>query len=70
MFRKWDVTRKKIRKNGCTLKQLKEKKDKYIVQKKTRKIKVNLIFSGAIKQLSQRASFSGGSIFRSILFQS
>lgn len=50
MFRKWDVARMKIRKNGCVLKQLKEKKDKYIVQKKkkTRKIKINLILSGAI----------------------
>ena len=38
----------KIRKNGCALKQLKEKKDKYIVPKKTRKIKMNFILSGAI----------------------
>ena len=64
MFRKWDVARMKIRKNGCVLKQLKEKKDKYIVQKKKNtqnKDKFNSFWSNM--QLSQRASFSGGNIF-------
>ena len=64
MFRKWDVARMKIRKNRCALKQLKEKKDKYIVQKKKNTQNTNKFNSfWSNKQLSQRASFSGGNIF-------
>ena len=63
MFRKWDVARMKIRKNRCALKQLKEKKDKYIVQKKTRKIKINLMFSGAISNCPSAHLLVGATYF-------
>ena len=63
MFRKWDVARMKIRKNRCALKQLKEKKDKYIVQKKTRKIKINLILSGAISNCPSAHLLVGATYF-------
>ena len=63
MFRKWDVARMKIRKNGCALKQLKGKKDKYIVQKKNTQNKNKFNAFWGNKQLSQRASFSGSNIF-------
>ena len=55
----------KIRKNGCALKQLKEKKDKYIVQKKkkTRKIKINLILSGAISNCPSAHLLVGATYF-------
>lgn len=55
----------KIRKNGCALKQLKEKKDKYIVpkKKKTRKIKINLILSGAISNCPSAHLLVGATYF-------
>lgn len=58
----------KIRKNGCALKQLKEKKDKYIVQKKTRKIKMNFILSGAISNCPSAHLLVGATNFDLFFF--
>ena len=58
----------KIRKNGCALKQLKEKKDKYIVQKKTRKIKMNFILSGAISNCPSANLLVGATNFDLFFF--